>query len=139
MARLAPLEDKDNWKVVSLPSTESLQDGDPDKAVVTLDCGPRITADYIDAEAGMNQMRIYAVMLARRIKDWNFKDGDETVPITVDSIKRMQVEDITYLGTLIEGQEEKNLSNEQKKTSISTSQEPTSQTTSTTIPVIQSQ
>jgi hypothetical protein len=135
MAQLRPSEDKENWKQFILPSSKDKTGND--QAYVIMDAGPLVTADTLDITPDSSLMKTTALMLTRRIQEWNFEDASGPLPITYDNVIRMEIEDIQFLSRQIDDTN-RNLTDEQKKTLTSTSPEQPEVKT-TTIPVTQSQ
>lgn len=127
----------ENYEKFYLPSTSGLDE--EQRAWVVMDIGPMITADTLGIKENMGVMEVSLMMLARRIKEWNFTDEAlKPIDVSVTTISQMDLADVQFLSRQIPAGGTGELSNEQKKTSSDTSStEP--KVTSTTIPVIQSQ
>lgn len=86
--------DQKTVKVI-LPSTKDSED--PAYVVIkeTLTVG-----DLMDLKGDEGSLKIGIKMLESLIVEWNFTDKDgKPSPITIDNIKRMDIDDIVYLMT----------------------------------------
>lgn len=134
MPTLRELDNPASHKKLILPSTQGLPA--EEQAWVVLDTGSLISADILDASASDSHIKVMALMLSRRIKEWNYTEIDgQPTPITFDSVCRLEVGDLNFLNSQIEVKSGE-LTTEQKKTSSPTSEtsQQTATTTSTTTP-----
>ena len=124
-------------KQIILPSTKDLPA--EEQAWVVLDTSPTTAADTLDITEGMGMMRILITLLTNRITEWNYTDENGTpVPITFDNVCKLEIDDLKYLAnTLPEDDNSRDLTEEQKKTSLDTSEQ--SPTTKNQIQVSESQ
>lgn len=97
-----------------LPSTESLPE--EDKAFVDMEVGKLTTADIMNIDPKAPEVQIGVMMLASRIKGWNFTDeeGNE-LPITFDNVQKLDVEDFGFLAGKMP-QDFKQITTAEKKT-----------------------
>lgn len=133
MPVLKLVDNPENFKKVYLPSTEHLEE--IDKAWVIVDLGPMLSADIIDVAQGSSLMKMAAVILSRRIKEWNFTNPDGTpVEVSYENVARMELADLRFLNEKIAPSPA--LTEEQKKTSssISVTEPQESSTTSSATP-----
>lgn len=85
-------------KQFMLPSTSSLPEAD--QAWVKMDVGQLLGGDVMDMLDGekTGAGTLSCNMLASRIKEWNYTKPDGTPEdITAESVRRLDVQDLTYL------------------------------------------
>jgi hypothetical protein len=104
---------------IYLPSSKDALT-EEDRAWVVMDVSPQKAADLYSLEQDMSSGQIYLEMVANRIKEWNCTDQTgEPLPVTVDNVGLIGMEDFKFLQDRIpEGQ---SLNSEEKKTSSDTS------------------
>jgi len=99
----------------ALPSTANTEN-EEDKAWVELETAPSSTADIVLVDPNGTEVEAAIAMLAVRIKDWNFTDETGAkLPITVDTVKHLDLNDFGFLADKIPKPKE-GLSVEEKKT-----------------------
>lgn len=107
------LKKDDKLERFYLPSTKELPEGD--QAFVDMETGKLTTQDVIGIDPKSPEMEIGVVMLVSRIKGWNFTDEKgETLPITVETVQMLDIEDFAFLAGKIP-QNFKTLTGEEKK------------------------
>lgn len=102
-----------------LPSTESLPEAD--RAYVVIDVAPLKTGDVLGFKDGMAELEMATTLLTERIKEWNYTtENGDSIPITSETVKLLHLDDFTFLQSKVM-QSATNLSDTEKKTSLSTS------------------
>lgn len=97
-----------------LPSTEKLPE--EEKAFVDMDVRPVQTGDIEDVNPELSQISISIEMLTERIKGWNFTDeAGAAVPVSIETVKLLDVEDFIFLGEIINKSGKKGLTPAEKK------------------------
>lgn len=110
-------------KKVVLPSTKDL--AEPEQAWVVIQTGRILGGDTVNVDDPESQMGVALSILSGRIKEWNFTEADgKPTPITLDNVKRLELDDMNYLFGELDLKNAVSLSTEEKKSSL-TSSEPT--------------
>lgn len=86
-----------NVKRFYLPSTKSLPQ--EEQAYVDLEIGTLVAEDLVGADEQEGKVRMASAVLASRIKSWNYteEDGATLIPITPEAVRRLEIEDYSYL------------------------------------------
>ena len=111
---------------IVLPSTSSLPQDQ--QAWVVMDVSANKAGDYYNVDSMTAGHMTFAV-LQERIREWNYQDAQgQTVPITVENLKRLNRDDFAFLQTKISDGTSEKMSDDQKKTSSDTSSPPVKDT-----------
>lgn len=106
---------------VFLPSTKDQPQ--PEQAWVKLQSGRVLGGDTVNVDDLESKMGVALAILAGRIKEWNFTDADGTpTPITLENVKRLELEDMNFLFEKLDLQQTVSLSTEEKKSSLPSSE-----------------
>lgn len=101
-----------------MPSTANLPT--EQQAWVKMDVGEVLAGDVLDMMNDETQNpgagNMSGSMLAHRIKEWNFTEDDELLPINLANVRRLEKEDLTYLFGLINMTSNSQLNDTEKKT-----------------------
>jgi hypothetical protein len=104
---------------IILPSTLDLPEDQ--RAWVVMDVSPNKAGDYYNINNMVVGHITFAVLL-ERIKDWNYQDAEgEKLPITLDTLKRLNAQDFQFLQEQIASGSDNKLDDTQKKTSLDSS------------------
>ena len=90
-----PLQKKSEIKKLILPSSKDITEAD--KEWVLVECGPLMGGDMLNFDNFNNQNDFLAYILLHRIKEWSVKDDTTIAPINIESLRRLKVDDTTYL------------------------------------------
>ena len=111
-----PVLKKNEEKVerIYLPSTKDLPE--EEQAFVDMDIRPVQTADIEDVDPELSQISISVEMLTERTKGWNYTDeAGNPLPVSIETVKLLDVNDFIHLGDLINKGSKKGLSTAEKK------------------------
>lgn len=96
-----------------LPSTADSPE--EDKAWVTMDISPQKASDMLGFSTTMTEAEMGFSMIASRLKDWNYVDSQgEKLPININTLGLLKMEDFEFLQDSIKGQDIK-LDTDEKK------------------------
>lgn len=95
------------------------------EAVVQLQTGVILGGDIVNVDDPNNQMGVALAILAGRIKEWNFTEPDgSATAISLDNVKRLPMEDMSFLFDKLNLNNMTSLAGEEKKSSSPTSEQP---------------
>lgn len=107
---------------VYLPSTKDLPEAD--RAWVKLQSGRILGGDLSGVDDPESEMGVAIAILAGRIKEWNFTEADGSpTPITLENVKRLELNDMNYLFEQLDLKQSVSLSTEEKKSSLTSSEQ----------------
>lgn len=109
-------------KKIYLPTTDNLPE--TERWWVQIKTGKLLGGDVLSVADVSDEDMALKQMITRRIVDWNVTDNDLKAEITADNVSRLEPEDIKFLIIELGFGSDTGLSEDQKKSSLTSSEPP---------------